>query len=100
MRSIRGGLPHWRTVDGEVRAVIELLRPAIRADGGDIELLSVDASNGAVTIGLTGECAGCSSSTVRLGAGVARIIRDHVPAVARVLIAPPRLPPAETQVTL
>ncbi len=69
----------------EVQAVIEIIRPAIQADGGDIELLGVDEESGVVTVQLSGACVSCPASTVTMKAGVERIVKDRVPGVTAVV---------------
>jgi len=72
-------------VHDEVQAVIEIIRPAIQADGGDIELLGVDEESGVVTVQLSGACVSCPASTVTMKAGVERIVKDRVPGVTAVV---------------
>jgi Fe-S cluster biogenesis protein NfuA len=72
------------TVEDQVRKVIEVIRPAIQADNGDIFLKSVDPETGVVVVQLTGACVSCSASTVTLKAGVERIVKDRVPGVTAV----------------
>ncbi len=69
----------------KVLEVIEIIRPAIQADGGDINLLDVDESSGVVTVELTGACVSCPASTVTMKAGIERIMRDRVPGVTEVI---------------
>lgn len=68
----------------KVSASIDVLRPAIQADGGDIFLKAVDEETGVVTVELLGACATCPASTVTLKAGVERILKDRVPGVTSV----------------
>ncbi|MGI8664286.1 MAG: NifU family protein [Acidimicrobiales bacterium] len=68
----------------EVEQTIEVIRPAIQADGGDIELRDVDEETGVVTVELIGACVSCPASTVTLKAGIERILRDRVPGVTEV----------------
>ncbi len=70
---------------GEVEEVIGLLRPAIQADGGDIELVDVDTTTGVVTVALQGACVSCPASTVTMKAGIERIMKDRIPAVSAVV---------------
>ena len=71
-------------MEAEVRRTLEnKIRPAVRLDGGDIELLSVD--KGVVTIRLFGACEGCAMSPVTLRAGVERILKEEVPSVTAVV---------------
>ena len=69
----------------QVLDVIELMRPALQADGGDIELVDVDESTGIVSVTLVGACGTCPSATITLKAGVERIMRDKVPGVTEVV---------------
>ena len=69
----------------KVREVIELIRPAIQADAGDIFLRGVDEETGVVTVELVGACVSCPASTVTLKAGVERILKDRVPGVTEVV---------------
>ena len=63
----------------KVEAALDKIRPALRADGGDIEL--VDVKDGVVTVRLTGACGGCPMSTMTLKMGVERVVREEVPEV-------------------
>lgn len=69
----------------KVQATIEVIRPAIQADGGDIFLRDVDEDTGVVTVELTGACVSCPASTVTLKAGVERILKDRVEGVTSVI---------------
>ncbi|WP_066306621.1 NifU family protein [Atopobium deltae] len=66
-----------------LRETLEIIRPSLIADGGDMELVGVD-DDGVVTLRLTGACMGCPLSSLTLGMGIERILRDHVPGVTRV----------------
>ena len=68
----------------QVEKVLEIIRPAVQADGGDIHLVSVDDDEGLVQVELTGACVSCPASTVTMSAGVERILKDRVPGVKRV----------------
>ena len=69
----------------KVREVIEVIRPAIQADAGDIYLRDVDAEAGIVSVELVGACVSCPASTVTLTAGIERILKDRVPGVTEVI---------------
>jgi Fe-S cluster biogenesis protein NfuA len=69
----------------KVEEVIEIIRPAIQADGGDIVLLDVDGGTGVVTVELQGACVSCPASTVTMKAGIERIMKDRVPGVTAVV---------------
>lgn len=66
-----------------VARVLEMIRPAIQMDGGDLELVDV-RSDGTVVVRLHGACVGCPSSHITLQAGIERQLRDHVPEVSGV----------------
>ena len=69
----------------QVEIVIKAIRPAIQADEGDIELVSVDEATGVVTVELMGACVTCPASTQTLKAGIERIMKDRVEGVTEVL---------------
>lgn len=69
----------------KVREVIEIIRPVIQADKGDIILVDVDEPTGKVSVELVGACATCPASTQTLKAGVERIMKDRVPGVTEVV---------------
>jgi Fe-S cluster biogenesis protein NfuA len=70
----------------KVEEVINLIRPALQADGGDITLVGVD-DDGTVNVELTGACAGCPFSQLTLSNSVERILKDRVEGVERVVPA-------------
>lgn len=70
------------TVEEQVREALELIRPAIQMDGGDIKLLGVEG--GRVTVQLLGICETCPISPVTLRSGVERILRERVPGITEV----------------
>jgi Fe-S cluster biogenesis protein NfuA len=72
-------------VRAQVEETIEVIRPVLQADGGDIVLLDVDEVTGIVSVALTGACGTCPSSTTTLKAGVERIMRDRVEGVTEVI---------------
>ena len=72
------------TVRDRVQGVINLIRPSVQADGGDIELVNV-ADDGVVQIRFHGACHGCPSSNLTLHMGIERNLRDRVPEVTRVV---------------
>ncbi len=67
-----------------VQGVINLIRPAVQADGGDIELVDV-STDGVVQIRFHGACHGCPSSTMTLQHGIERNLRERVPEVTGVI---------------
>jgi Fe-S cluster biogenesis protein NfuA len=71
------------SIEERVAQALELIRPAIQMDGGDITLESV--RGGTVTVQLTGTCETCPISPVTLRQGVERILRERVPEVTEVV---------------
>jgi Fe-S cluster biogenesis protein NfuA len=61
----------------EVTSVIDMLRPYIQQDGGDIELLSVDPVTGVLEVQLQGACSSCAISASTLTGAVERIIKER-----------------------
>ncbi|MBA3273423.1 MAG: NifU family protein [Chthoniobacterales bacterium] len=72
------------SVRDRVQDVINMIRPAVQADGGDIELVDVN-SDGVVSIRFHGACHGCPSSTMTLHMGIERNLREKVPEVTQVV---------------
>lgn len=65
-------------------AVIELMRPVVQQDGGDLALVSADVEGGVVEVMLQGSCSSCAVSSTTLQAGVTRILKDRLPWVTEV----------------
>ena len=66
----------------QVQAVRDKIRPALQADGGDVELVDVDG--GVVKVRLVGACKGCPMSQLTLANGVERVLKEELPEVERV----------------
>ena len=66
-----------------VAAILDLMRPVIQSDGGDLELVDV-RPDGTVLVRFHGACVGCPSSSITLQVGIERQLKDHVPEVRRV----------------
>jgi Fe-S cluster biogenesis protein NfuA len=71
------------TVEDRVREALNLIRPAIQTDGGDIELIGIH--EGTVTVRLLGTCEACPISPVTLKQGVERILHERVPGITQVV---------------
>ena len=65
--------------------IIELMRPAVQADGGDLTLVRADVETGVVEVQLQGACSSCAISASTLQGGVERILRDRLPWVTEVI---------------
>ncbi len=68
----------------EVKQVLEMIRPALQADGGDVELVEV-TDDGVVKVKLVGACGHCPMSTMTLKMGIERTLKDKVPGVKEVI---------------
>lgn len=71
------------TLNERVAAVLDLIRPAVQADGGDIEFVDV-TDEGVVQIRMHGACVGCPSSDMTLRIGIERTLRERIPEVKSV----------------
>ena len=67
----------------EVEKVLEEVRPLLKSDGGDVEL--VDVVDGVVKVKLVGACGGCQMSSVTLKNGIERIIKQELPEIKEVI---------------
>ncbi len=69
----------------KVKEILDRVRPALQADGGDVELVDVDEENGVVKVRLMGACRGCPMSQLTLQIGIERELKDKVPEVKEVV---------------
>ena len=67
----------------EVQDALNVIRPSLQADGGDVEL--VDVKDGIVSVKLKGACAGCPMSTMTLKRGIERFLKEKVSGVKEVV---------------
>jgi Fe-S cluster biogenesis protein NfuA len=67
----------------KVEAALEQVRPALLADGGDVQL--IDVKDGVVTLRLIGACGGCPMATMTLKGGIERVLKEKVPGVKEVV---------------
>lgn len=68
----------------KVEEIIEIMREALQADGGDLSLVDI-SDDGVVTVELHGACAACPMSTYDLSMGVERVLKERVPGVTSVV---------------
>ena len=69
----------------QVGKVLDKVRPALQADGGDVELVSVDEETGIVEVKLVGACAGCPMSQLTLKSYIEQMLKQEVPGVKEVV---------------
>ena len=67
----------------QVQEVLNVIRPSLQADGGDVELIEV--KNGIVKVRLQGACSGCPMATQTLKQGITKVIKEAVPEVKEVV---------------
>src|SRR5579863_1167944 len=65
--------------------LIELIRPAVQSDGGDLVLVSADVESGVIEVQLQGSCSSCAISSTTLQAGVERILKERLDWITEVL---------------
>jgi Fe-S cluster biogenesis protein NfuA len=65
--------------------LIDLMRPAVQADGGDLVLLEADVESGRIEVQLQGACSSCAVSSTTLQAGVSRILTERLDWVTEVV---------------
>jgi Fe-S cluster biogenesis protein NfuA len=68
----------------QVQKALDMVRPSLQADGGDVELIDVSA-DGVVKVKLTGACHGCPMSQMTLKMGIEKIIKKQVPEVKEII---------------
>jgi len=66
----------------KVQTALDKIRPMLKADGGDVEL--IDVKDGIVTVRLQGACKGCPMSQMTLKNGIERMLKKEIPEVKSV----------------
>lgn len=70
-------------LEKRVKDSLQLIRPYLQADGGDVELVQV-TKDGIVEVKLTGACGTCPMSQMTLRAGIERALMRNIPEIRRV----------------
>jgi Fe-S cluster biogenesis protein NfuA len=70
------------SVEKRVKSALNLIRPQLQADGGDVEFVAFE--NGVVKVQLQGHCAGCPMSMMTLKQGIENFLKKEIPEVQRV----------------
>ncbi len=73
-----------KTAEARIEEVLESIRPALWADGGDLEFLGFDEVDGVVELRLLGACEACPISLMTLKEGIERRLKGSVPGVTEV----------------
>ncbi|MGP1368516.1 MAG: NifU family protein [Treponema sp.] len=71
-------------LETRVKEVLDMFRPNLQADGGDMEFISIDEKN-RVHLILTGACGGCPMAVMTLKMGVERYLKDAIPEITEVV---------------
>jgi len=69
-------------MEERIKAVLDSIRPALQADGGDVEF--IDFHDGVVTVRMKGACGNCPMSTMTLKQGIERRMKAEIPEVVAV----------------
>jgi Fe-S cluster biogenesis protein NfuA len=72
------------TLEEKVLKGIEVSRPYLQIDGGDVELVTIDAENGIVEVRYQGACKTCPMKLMTLRAGIERAIMLEAPEIKRI----------------
>lgn len=67
-----------------VEKALDRIRPALQADGGNVELVDVDEAKGVVKLKLVGACGSCPMSQMTLRMGVERVLKEDIPEITEV----------------
>jgi len=67
----------------KIEEALAQIRPALQADGGDVEL--IDVNQGVVKLKLKGACGGCPMATMTLRYGIERVLKEKIPQVKEVI---------------
>ena len=67
----------------KIEATLVQIRPALQADGGNVELVGVD--DGVISVKLVGACGGCPMSTMTLKMGIEKMLKEQIPEVKKVV---------------
>ncbi len=71
-------------LENKVKEVLDMLRPQLQADGGDMEFISIDAEN-RVHLKLTGACGSCPMAIMTLKMGIERYVKEAIPEITEVV---------------
>ena len=74
-----------KTTEDKVKKALDKIRPALQADGGDLEFKGWDKKNGIVKVRLIGVCTHCPMAGVTLKQGIEAEVKKHVPEVKEVI---------------
>ena len=73
-----------RIIENDIKSALSKIRPYLKEDEGDVELVRFEKETGVAEVRLLGNCKGCPVSIMTLRAGIERFILKNVPEVRRV----------------
>lgn len=68
----------------KIQAVLDLIRPSLQMDGGDVSFVNFNEKTGVLQVRLEGHCAHCPMSTITLKQGIEVEIMKQIPEVTSV----------------
>ena len=71
-------------LEEQIKNALENVRPSLQADGGDVEVVSLD-DEGVVSVKLTGACGSCPMSQMTLKMGIENYLKKEIPQVSSVV---------------
>ena len=71
-------------MEKQIIALLQKVRPALQADGGDVEFVSFDEATGIVKVKLQGACGSCPMATMTLKHGIERYLKEAIPQITAV----------------
>lgn len=81
---VLGGIMSNKELEANVIEALDMFRPQLQADGGDMEFISLDEEN-RVHLRLTGACGSCPMATMTLKMGIERYLKDACPEIVEVV---------------
>ncbi len=69
----------------KIKKILDEIRPALKADGGDVELVEVDEKKGIVKVRLVGACHHCPMAAMTLEQGIARVLKSKMKEIKEVV---------------
>lgn len=72
-------------IQEKIQQELDLIRPHLQMDGGDVEFVEFDEQNGVLKLRLQGHCIGCPMSQMTLQEGIGRSLKEKVPEVKEVV---------------
>ncbi len=74
-----------KSVETKIREALDVVRPHLQMDGGNVEFVAYDSKNKIVSVKLQGACHGCPMAEMTLQNGIGRIVKQKVKEVKEVV---------------